>query len=217
MTISDFQNEHLRSRHPSSSIKNKNGKFNQSSITGNDIKMDSSGLVGRDTQQSWWTDNMPGDEFPAVFSGFIPMCYSPTKHVFESYQNVPAVDKVIKIEAVQRPSGGEAPEEGSEKGIRDSKVQFMKTPAKEQAEHTGTPGPSELGGYHPDISNSREGSGDMDSAAGSTGSESLRPGVTGQPTPMLNTVVKAKLSMKVPSSDRFTREEDDLKPDAFDS
>ena len=43
--------------------------------------------------QAWWTDNMPGDEFPTVFSGYITVCFTPTKACFEEYYDEPAVDK----------------------------------------------------------------------------------------------------------------------------
>ena len=46
-----------------------------------------------DLVQAWWTDNMPGEEFPTVFSGYITVCFTPTKDGFEEYYDEPAVDK----------------------------------------------------------------------------------------------------------------------------
>ena len=43
--------------------------------------------------QAWWMDNMPGEEFPNVFSGDITICFTPTKDGFEEYYDEPAVDK----------------------------------------------------------------------------------------------------------------------------
>ena len=36
---------------------------------------------------------MSGDEFPTVFSGYITVCFTPTKDCFEEYYDAPAVDK----------------------------------------------------------------------------------------------------------------------------
>ena len=43
--------------------------------------------------QAWWTDNMPGEEFPTVFSGYISVCFSPTKDGWEYYSEEASVDK----------------------------------------------------------------------------------------------------------------------------
>jgi len=32
-----------------------------------------------DLVQAWWIDNMPGEEFPIVFSSYITVCFTPTK------------------------------------------------------------------------------------------------------------------------------------------
>ena len=36
---------------------------------------------------------MPGEEFPNIFSGYITVCFTPTKDGFEEYYNELAVDK----------------------------------------------------------------------------------------------------------------------------
>ena len=46
-----------------------------------------------DMVQAWWTDNMPGEEFPFVFSGYISIGFSPIKDGFEPYFDEPSVDK----------------------------------------------------------------------------------------------------------------------------
>ena len=46
-----------------------------------------------DLVQAWWTDNMPGVEFPTILSGYMMVCWTPTKDGFEQYYNEPAVDK----------------------------------------------------------------------------------------------------------------------------
>ena len=48
-----------------------------------------------DLVEAWWTDNMPGEpeEFPTVFSGYITVCFTPTKDGFQKYYDGPAVDK----------------------------------------------------------------------------------------------------------------------------
>ena len=43
--------------------------------------------------QAWGTDNMPGAEFPNVFSGYITVCFTPTKDGFQQYCVEPVVDK----------------------------------------------------------------------------------------------------------------------------
>jgi len=45
-----------------------------------------------DLVQAGWTDNMPGEEFPTVFSGYIPVCFTPTKDGYEQPSEEPAVD-----------------------------------------------------------------------------------------------------------------------------
>ena len=47
----------------------------------------------QDLVQAWWTNNMPGEEFPIVFSGYITVCVTPTKDRFEKYSESPVVDK----------------------------------------------------------------------------------------------------------------------------
>ena len=37
----------------------------------------------QDLVQAWWTNNMPGGEFPIVSSGYITVCFTPTKDGFE--------------------------------------------------------------------------------------------------------------------------------------
>jgi len=38
-----------------------------------------------DLVQAWWTDNMPGEEFPTDFSGYIAGCFTPTKDGYEQH------------------------------------------------------------------------------------------------------------------------------------
>ena len=45
-----------------------------------------------DLVQAWWTDNMPGEELPTVFSGYIAVCFTPTKDGYEQHSFEPAVD-----------------------------------------------------------------------------------------------------------------------------
>ena len=47
----------------------------------------------QDLVQAWWTDNMPGEEFPIVCSGYIKVYFTPTKDGFEQYAKEPVVDK----------------------------------------------------------------------------------------------------------------------------
>ena len=47
----------------------------------------------QDLVQAWWTDNMPGEEFPIVVSGYITVCFTPTKDGFEQHAEEPVVDK----------------------------------------------------------------------------------------------------------------------------
>ena len=37
-----------------------------------------------DPVHAWWTDKMVGEEFPTVFSGYIKVCFTPTKDVMSS-------------------------------------------------------------------------------------------------------------------------------------
>jgi len=45
-----------------------------------------------DLVQAWWTDNMPGEEFPTVFSGYIRVCFTPTKDGYKQHSEESAVD-----------------------------------------------------------------------------------------------------------------------------
>jgi len=36
-----------------------------------------------DLVQGWWTDNMTGEQFPTVFSGYITVSFTPTKNGYE--------------------------------------------------------------------------------------------------------------------------------------
>jgi len=45
-----------------------------------------------DLVQAWWTDNMPGEEFPTVFSAYITVCFTPTKDGYEQHSEDRAVD-----------------------------------------------------------------------------------------------------------------------------
>ena len=45
-----------------------------------------------DLVQAWWTDNLPGEEFPTVFSGYITVSFSPTKDDYEQYFEDSTVD-----------------------------------------------------------------------------------------------------------------------------
>ena len=47
----------------------------------------------KDMVEAWWTDNMPGDEFPTIFSSFITVGFSPIRDGFEVFVDEPAVDK----------------------------------------------------------------------------------------------------------------------------
>jgi len=45
-----------------------------------------------DMVQAWGTDKMPGEEFPTLFSGYITVCFTPTKDGYERYCEEPTVD-----------------------------------------------------------------------------------------------------------------------------
>jgi len=45
-----------------------------------------------DLVQAWWTDNIPGEEFPTVFSGYIMVCFTPTNDGYEQHSEEPTVD-----------------------------------------------------------------------------------------------------------------------------
>ena len=47
-----------------------------------------------DLVQTWWTDNMPGEEFPTLFSVYITVCFTPTmtKDGYEQPSEEPAVN-----------------------------------------------------------------------------------------------------------------------------
>jgi len=45
-----------------------------------------------DLVQAWWTDNMPGEKFPAVFSGYITVGFAHTKDRYEQHSEEPTVD-----------------------------------------------------------------------------------------------------------------------------
>ena len=47
---------------------------------------------GEDLLQAWWTDNVPGEEFTIVFSGYITVCFTPTQDGYEQHSEEPAVD-----------------------------------------------------------------------------------------------------------------------------
>jgi len=45
-----------------------------------------------DLVQVWWTDNMPGEEFPTLFSGYITVCFTLTKCGYEQHSEEQRVD-----------------------------------------------------------------------------------------------------------------------------
>jgi len=45
-----------------------------------------------DLVQAWWTDTMAGEEFPTVFSGYITVCFTPTKDGYEQHTEKLTVD-----------------------------------------------------------------------------------------------------------------------------
>ena len=46
-----------------------------------------------DLVQAWWTDKMPGDKFPTIFSAYITVCLTRTGEGFEQHSEAPAVDR----------------------------------------------------------------------------------------------------------------------------
>ena len=48
---------------------------------------------GQDSVQAWWNDNMPEEEFPIVFSGYITVCFTTIRDGFEQHAEAPVVDK----------------------------------------------------------------------------------------------------------------------------
>jgi len=42
--------------------------------------------------QAWWTDHMAGEEFPTVRSGYITVCFTPTKDGYEQHSEERVVD-----------------------------------------------------------------------------------------------------------------------------
>ena len=44
-----------------------------------------------DLVQAWWADNMPGEEFATVFSGYITVFFTPTKDGYEQHSEEPTV------------------------------------------------------------------------------------------------------------------------------
>ena len=46
----------------------------------------------KDLVQAWRIDNMAGEEFPALFSGYIEVCSTPTKNGYEQYSEESIVD-----------------------------------------------------------------------------------------------------------------------------
>jgi len=45
-----------------------------------------------DLVQAWWTDNMLGEDFPTGFSGYITVCFTPTKNGYEQHSAAPTLD-----------------------------------------------------------------------------------------------------------------------------
>jgi len=45
-----------------------------------------------DLVQAWWTDNLPGEEVPTVFSGYLTVRFTPTKDGYEQHSAEPTVD-----------------------------------------------------------------------------------------------------------------------------
>ena len=49
-------------------------------------------MITGDLVQAWWTDNMPGEESPTVFSSYITVYFTPTKDGYEQHSEEPTVD-----------------------------------------------------------------------------------------------------------------------------